>query len=80
MKANLKQLFIIAGSSFLFAGCCITHHATRWEYKVVRAAGASSSLAEWQKDQEALMNEAGKDGWIFVNQSDQILYFKRPAK
>ena len=80
MKTKLKQSFIIAASSFLLAGCCTTHHVTRWEYKVVPQARFHNGPAEWQKDQEALMNDLAKDGWIFVSQADQILYFKRPVK
>ena len=82
MKTNLKQLLIIGSSSLLLTGCCTTHQATRWEYKVVRPARwtQDGGMTEWQKNQEAMMNDLGKDGWIFVSQSDQTLYFKRPVK
>ena len=81
MKTNLKQLLIIGASSLLLAGCCTARHVTRWEYKVVREAhDIQGGPTEWRKNQEALMNDLGKDGWIFVSQSDQILYFKRPVK
>ena len=77
MKTNLKQLLIIGTSSLLFVGCCTTHQATRWEYKIVHCPQGGS---EYQKNEEALMNDVGKDGWIFVSQSEAILYFKRPVK
>ena len=80
MKTNLKQLFIIGASSFLLAGCCSTHHVTRWEYKVVDVNRIGLTQAEIPKKQEALMNDLGKDGWIFVGQSDMGLTFRRPVK
>jgi hypothetical protein len=80
MKTNLKQLFIIGASSFILAGCCTTNHVTQWEYKVVNVSRVGLTQTEWQKKQEALMNDLGKDGWIFVDQSDTTLNFKRHAK
>jgi hypothetical protein len=77
-------LFIIWASSLLLAGCCTAHHVTQWEYKVVQTPPfkftQGETPTEWRKDQEALMNDLGKDGWVFVSQSDQVLYFKRPIK
>jgi hypothetical protein len=82
MKTTIRQLLIIGASVFLLAGCCITHHVTRWEYKVVPVVTPAGPA--WQQDQElkeaALMNDLGKEGWIFVNKSDPFLYFKRPVK
>jgi len=67
---------------FLLAGCCTTRHVTRWEYKVL--AKITGSGPDWQKIQEAkeeaLMNDLGQEGWIFVSKSDPCLYFKRPVK
>jgi hypothetical protein len=94
MKTNIKRLLIIGASSLMLAGCCTTRPVTRWEYKVVHAAPVHVAqgdglawqnhhdelMAEWQKDQEALMNSLGKEGWIFVAQSSDYLYFKRPIK
>ena len=80
MKTNLKQLFLIGATSFLLAGCCTTHHVTQWEYKVVRQTRAEGGPAEQAKSQESLMNDLGKDGWIFVSQSDGTLCFKRPVR
>jgi hypothetical protein len=77
MKTNLKQLLVIAASSLLFVGCCNTHQATRWEYRVVHCP---PNGPEYQKNLEALMNDCGKDGWIFVSQEIAILYFKRPLR
>ena len=82
MKTNIRQLFIIGASVFLLAGCCTTQHVTRWEYKAVPVVTPSGP--EWQpteqKKEEALMNDLGKEGWIFVSKADPFLYFKRPVK
>lgn len=82
MKSNIRQLFIIGAGVFLLAGCCTTHHVTTWEYKVVPVVTPAGT--EWQKNEqkkeEALMNDLGKEGWIFVSKSDPYLYFKRPVK
>lgn len=83
MKTNLKQLLIIGASAFLLAGCAI-RQPTQWEYKVVPNSKwrfeQGETQEDWQKDQEALMNSLGKDGWIFVSKDDADLYFKRPVK
>ena len=82
MKTKIKQLLITGASVFLLAGCCTTHLVTRWEYKVVPVVTGNGP--EWQNNQEAkedaLMNDLGKEGWIFVSKSDPFLYFKRPIK
>ena len=80
MKTNLKQLFSIGATSFLLVGCCTTHHVTQWEYKVVRQNRVGVAYADFAKTQESLMNDLGKDGWIFVSQSDDTLCFKRPVR
>ena len=81
MKTKLKQLLVVGASSILLAGCCTTQHVTRWEYKVVdRNVGKYESTADWLSKEAALMNELGKDGWIFVGEGDGMLYFKRPQK
>jgi hypothetical protein len=82
MKPKLKQFLIIGASTLLLVGCCTTHQVTRWEYKVVPEPTASQGgLAEWQKNYEALLNDLGKDGWIFAGHlSDSTLYFKRPLR
>ena len=82
MKTNLKQVFVIGASAFLLAGCCTTHHVTSWEYKVVPENRVGLTNAEIVKHQEALMNDLGKDGWIFVSRSegDGTLCFKRPVR
>lgn len=78
MKTNFKQLLIIGTGCLLLAGCCTTHHVTKYEYKVVHFADADQS--NWMPKQESYLNEIGKDGWILVNVSDQYYYFKRPVK
>ena len=82
MKTNLNQVFAIGAGAFLLAGCCTTHHVTSWEYKVVQENRLGLTNAEIVKHREALMNDLGKDGWIFVSQSeaDATLSFKRPMK
>lgn len=82
MKANIRRLVIIGASVFLLASCYTPHRVTSWEYKVVPILTPSGP--DWQKTQEgkevALMNDLGKEGWIFVTKSDPFLYFKRPVK
>ena len=82
MKTDPRHLFIVGASSLLFlTGCCGAHHATRWEYKVVPYAKPSpEGPAQWQKDQEAAINDLAKDGWILDGESDHVLYFKRPVR
>ena len=77
MKTHIKQLLIIGASSFLLAGCCTPHNAARWEYKVVASAPFQAAPADWRQEQEKMMNGLAKDGWVFVSQTDQTLYFKR---
>ena len=81
MKTHLKQLFIIGASSLLLAGCCTRHGVAHWEYKVVASVPAGNANqaapADWRQDQEKMMNSLAKDGWVFVTETDQTLYFKR---
>jgi len=81
MKTHIKQLVIIGASAFLLAGCCTPRRAAHWEYKVVASVPSGSANqsapADWRTSQEAMMNHLAKDGWIFVSQTDQTLYFKR---
>ena len=81
MKTNIRKLLIIGASVFLLAGCSTTYHVTRWEYKVVPPPSyLGLTQPEIQKNNEAFMNDLGKDGWIFVSQFDEALCFKRPVK
>ena len=81
MKTSFKLWVGMVVSSMFLAGCCAPQHVTRWEYKVVRAPDFDQKgPAEWRNKQEALMNELGKQGWIFVSESDRVLYFKRPLE
>ena len=84
MKTNIKQLLIIGAGSLLLAGCCTTPRVTQWEYKIVAAPWllphGSGSETEGRKNQEAVMNQMGKDGWILVDVTDANYYFKRPLK
>ena len=86
MKANRKYLFLIVITSLLLAGCCTTHHKTKWEYKVasgprVSFGGPSGGPEEARQRQQDFLNELGKDGWVLVSQSDgRVFYFKRAIK
>jgi protein involved in sex pheromone biosynthesis len=51
MKKHIA-LGLVASTLFL-AGCCTTHHVTRWEYEEVR------SLEQ--------VNKAAADGWTVVD-------------
>src|SRR4051812_37450791 len=48
-----KALPLITLCGLLFAGCCTTHHVTKWEYRM------ADTLAE--------VNQLGDQGWIVVN-------------
>ena len=79
MKKSIALTF--AACTLLLAGCCTTHHLARWEYKVVLIAPSNGgNPQEYPQGQEALMNGLGKEGWIFVSESDGYSYFKRPLK
>jgi hypothetical protein len=87
MKTYAKNLSLIGVSTLLLAGCCTAHHVNRWEYKVVMSGKFAFTPppqgqmpVAFEKGQEALMNDLGKDGWIFVSESNGFLYFKRPQK
>ncbi len=76
MKKKLGYVLGIIVSGFLLGGCCTTHHASSWEYKVVfqQSSGVQS--------QEALLNTMAKEGWIFVQAGAdyQLFYFKRAKR
>ena len=53
MKKHIA-LGLVASTLFL-AGCCTTHHATKWEYKQVATQVGDDSL-----------NKLGGEGWSVV--------------
>jgi len=80
MKSPAKNLLITVACNLLFVGCCTQPHVTQWEYKVdapKRLPQQGVSLAE----QEAFLNEAGKDGWeLFQKENGDRYTFRRPKK
>ena len=81
MKTKFDEWLAIGASTLLLSGCCAGHHVARWEYKVVPSTRITAGgPTEWRAKQEAMMNDLAKEGWVFLSQSDQHLYFKRAAK
>ena len=67
-----KSNALIIGASALFlAGCCTTHHVTKWEYKQYPTEMSDKTLNEW-----------ADQGWIIVgvgtSQSGSFYILKRP--
>ena len=76
MKTKLWRWFIIGLSGLSLAGCCTAQQITRWQYKIVpRVTGP-----DWRMHQEEMMNDLGKQGWMFVGCVEDSLYFRRPEK
>ncbi len=86
-----KYVALATTASTLFlVGCCITPHATRWEYKVASPnlrrgeapdANSAGSPKAVREAQEALLNDLGKEGWELVSQTDgRVFYFRRPVR
>ncbi len=66
---------LVAVSMLLVAGCCTTHHATKWEYKT------ASTIDE--------VNRSSGEGWVVVgfsaytdagNHDYQKFLLKRPLR
>jgi hypothetical protein len=73
-----------AASVLLLAGCCTTPRVAKWEYKVAAPpprqgfGGPRGGPEEGRENQQAFLNEQGKDGWVLVSQNDgRVFYFKR---
>ncbi|HWW00466.1 MAG TPA: DUF4177 domain-containing protein [Candidatus Acidoferrum sp.] len=79
---------VFAASVLLLAGCCTTPRVVKWEYKVAAppprqgfGGPGGGSLEEVRENQQAFLNELGKDGWVLVSQNDgRVFFFKRPIK
>jgi hypothetical protein len=73
MKTSIALMF--AASTLLLAGCCTTHHVTKWEYMQIPTST--------QKSDEYL-NQLGAEGWsvvAFGKSGDGSLYIlKRPKQ
>jgi hypothetical protein len=83
MKTQIRQLLMLGFSVLALSGCTSVHHVKRWEYKIIPSGNANANQsppADWTAKQEELMDSLGKDGWIFVTESDGYFYFRRPAK
>ncbi len=82
MKMTFRYLLVPVLASFVFVGCCTTHHKTaQWEYTSVDYGNADIGNVN------AALNHSAADGWTLVaavpiksaNGEDEIRYiFKRP--
>ena len=80
---KLISLTLAAGALTL-AGCSTPDkHSSQWEYKFVPGipnTQGSTGMAQWQQDQEALLNKMGADGWILVSDNENTFCFVRLKK
>jgi hypothetical protein len=74
-----RQVLILAASALVLSGCCTQRHIAHWEYKVITGVprSANAMQPDWPTQQEALIKDLGKDGWVLVTESAGYLYFKR---
>ncbi len=77
MSTNIKWLLTIPVSALFLGGCCTPRHSQTWEYEVINA---HSPAVDSPETQAALLNEHGKQGWIFVQNEGGWLYFKRAKR
>ncbi len=83
---NKNVALIFAGGTLFLAGCCTTHNATQWEYKVTQGPHGpygTTSYQENQQLQQKFLNDLGKEGWVLINKTEGVggvFYFKRPVK
>jgi hypothetical protein len=65
MKQSIVLLLVT--SIVFLAGCCTSHQATAWDYKIIRGTigGHSSSLPPLEKQ----LDQAAADGWQAVTSS-----------
>ena len=80
MKKNVALIFAV--STLFLAGCCTTHNATKWEYKVAQAPSYfGHTNQEIREIQQTFLNDLGKEGWVLINENEQgTFYLKRPVK
>jgi hypothetical protein len=87
MKKTIALIFAV--STLFLAGCTTASHASKWEYKSVRQSVLVQTLEVAQRPDfadlrrqrdETLLNDLGKDGWIYIKNNDGLFYFKRPVK
>ena len=63
----------------LSVGAATTGSESKWEYKVVTNNANPNALSSPEK-QEALLDDLGRQGWIFVQNEGGWFYFKRPMQ
>ena len=82
MKKNIALIFAV--STLFLAGCCTTHNATKWEYKVAHAPSyAGHTSPEIREIQQTFLNDLGKEGWVLIYENEyqgDTFYLKRPVK
>jgi hypothetical protein len=52
---------ILATSTLFIAGCCTTHHAKAWDYKVIDVDFMH------RRELESQIQKAAADGWVVVS-------------
>jgi hypothetical protein len=74
MKKSIA--LILAASTLFLAGCCTTHHVTKWEYQQIPTGSMKS---------DATLNRFGDEGWSVVGfgtsqTSGNFYIMKRPKQ
>jgi PBP1b-binding outer membrane lipoprotein LpoB len=80
MKKSIALIFAV--STLFLAGCCTTHNATKWEYKVAQdPSHVGHTSQEIRELQQTFLNDLGKEGWVLINENEGgTFYFKRRVK
>ncbi len=65
MKKSIAPIF--AASILFLAGCFTAPHVAKWEYKVAVLPHASANEVpeNIHAVQQSLLNDLGKDGWVW---------------
>jgi hypothetical protein len=83
MRTKFTSLIVVAVCGLLLAGCCTAHHSRHWEYKVVKAPHpppASATPEQFMQNEEAFLNDLGKEGWVLVTHEGEVCYLKRAKR
>jgi hypothetical protein len=83
-----KVIFIFAACTLFLSGCCTTPHVAKWEYKVVTAPELSGTVGQPNREvarqrranEQAFLNELGKDDWMLVSEDSGTFYLRRQLK
>jgi len=80
MKKSIALIFAV--STLFLAGCCTSHNATKWEYKVTQdPSHLGHTPQEIRELQQAFLNDLGKEGWVLINENEAgTFYLKRRVK